>query len=422
MLGISLEKQGKRLRIYISESDRWRGKSLDSALLETFHQQGMAGGSVFRGIAGFGAQSRIHTTDIEVLSFNLPIVVEVIDSPEKIEAALEHVYPMVREGLITVEDVEIVKYTHRFLNPLPADKLVSEVMTRNVTSIPQDGSVHQAWKLMIEKAVKALPVTDAAGVVAGILTDEDLTERAGIRQRLSIALRLDASEIQQELHTLEGSTLTVKEVMTKPVIIVEEKDNLGHATALMTHHNLKRLPVVDDKGRLTGILSRLDVLRQVAQTPVPAVNAPLPLGSVRTVGDVMSRDIPMIYRDDTLPTIIEKFSQALSHRLIVVDEQGTALGLVSDADVVTRVQPAQKSGILNALRNLRKIPAGKETAAELMSPGVLSVTPQTPVTQAARLMLEKGRKWMVVVDDSNKPLGLVDRQILLEAISAGSRE
>jgi len=422
MLGISLEKQGKRLRIYISESDRWRGKSLDSALLETFHQQGMAGGSVFRGIAGFGAQSRIHTTDIEVLSFNLPIVVEVIDSPEKIEAALEHVYPMVREGLITVEDVEIVKYTHRFLNPLPADKLVSEVMTRNVTSIPQDGSVHQAWKLMIEKAVKALPVTDAAGVVAGILTDEDLTERAGIRQRLSIALRLDASEIQQELHTLEGSTLTVKEVMTKPVIIVEEKDNLGHATALMTHHNLKRLPVVDDKGRLTGILSRLDVLRQVAQTPVPAVNAPLPLGSVRTVGDVMSRDIPMIYRDDTLPTIIEKFSQALSHRLIVVDEQGTALGLVSDADVVTRVQPAQKSGILNALRNLRKIPSGKETAGELMSPGVLSVSPQTPVTQAARLMLEKGRKWMVVVDETNKPLGLVDRQILLEAISARLRE
>ena len=422
MLGISLEKQGKRLRIYISESDRWRGKSLDSALLETFHQQGMAGGSVFRGIAGFGAQSRIHTTDIEVLSFNLPIVVEVIDSPEKIEAALEHVYPMVREGLITVEDVEIVKYTHRFLNPLPADKLVSEVMTRNVTSIPQDGSVHQAWKLMIEKAVKALPVTDAAGVVAGILTDEDLTERAGIRQRLSIALRLDNSEIQQELHSLEGSTLTVEEVMTSPVITVEEKDNLGHATALMTRHNLKRLPVVDDKGRLTGILSRLDVLRQVAQTASPVVNTPLPLGSVRTVGEVMSRDIPMIYRDDTLPTIIEKFSQALSHRLIVVDEQGTALGLVSDADVVTRVQPAQKSGILNALRNLRKIPAGKETAAELMSPGVLSVTPQTPVTQAARLMLEKGRKWMVVVDDSNKPLGLVDRQILLEAISAGSRE
>ena len=215
MPGLSLEKQGKRLRIYISESDRWRGKSLDTALLETLRTQGMAGASVFRGIAGFGAQSRIHTADIEVLSFNLPIVVEVVDSPEKIAAALEHIYPMVREGLITTEDVEIVKYTHRFLNPLPADKLVSEVMTRDVIAIPQYATVYQAWKLMIEKAVKALPVTNAAGEVVGILTDEDLTERAGIRQRLSIALRLDPAEVRQELRALEESTQTVAEVMTK---------------------------------------------------------------------------------------------------------------------------------------------------------------------------------------------------------------
>ena len=422
MPGLSLEKQGKRLRIYISESDRWRGKSLDTALLETLRTQGMAGASVFRGIAGFGAQSRIHTADIEVLSFNLPIVVEVVDSPEKIAAALEHIYPMVREGLITTEDVEIVKYTHRFLNPLPADKLVSEVMTRDVIAIPQYATVYQAWKLMIEKAVKALPVTNAAGEVVGILTDEDLTERAGIRQRLSIALRLDPAEVRQELRALEESTQTVAEVMTSPVITTAASDNLGFATALMTRHNLKRLPVVDEKGRLSGILSRLDVLRQVSNTPAPAAQAPLPMGSVRTVGDVMSTDIPMVHRDDSLSTIIEKFSHTLSHRLIVIDSDGKAMGLVSDSDVVVRVQPAQKSGILDALRNLGKTPAGKETAGELMSPGVLNVFPQTPVADAARLMLEKSRKWMVVVNENNQPIGLVDRQILLEAISAGNRD
>lgn len=418
MPGLSLEKHGKRLRIYISESDRWRGKSLDAALLETFRSLGMAGASVFRGIAGFGAQSRIHTADIEVLSFNLPIVVETIDAPEKIEAALEQVYPMVREGLITVEDVEIVKYTHRFLNPLPADKLVSEVMTREVVSVSQDATVYQAWKLMIGKAVKALPVTNAAGEVAGILTDEDLTERAGIQQRLSIALRLDPSEVAQELRALEESSQAVAEVMTRPAVTVLESDNLGHATALMTSQNLKRLPVVDDKGCLTGMLSRLDVLRQVSNAPTPAAQAPVPLGSTRTVGEVMSTDIPVVYRDDTLSTIIEKFSQALSHRLIVIDSDGKALGLLSDSDVVVRVQPAQKAGILNALRSLGKTPAGKETAGELMSPGVLTVDPHTPVADAARLMLDQGRKWMVVVDETQKPVGLVDRQILLEAFSS----
>jgi CBS-domain-containing membrane protein len=422
MPGLSLEKQGVRLRIYISESDRWRGKSLDAALLETLRGLGMAGASVFRGIAGFGAQSRIHTTDIEVLSFNLPMVVEVIDSPEKIAEALEHVYPMVREGLITMEDVEIVKYTHRFLNPLPADKLVSEVMTREVIAIEQNATVYQAWKLMIDKAVKALPITNSAGGVAGILTDEDLTERAGIRQRLSIALRLDPSEVTQELQALGDTSQTVSEVMTSPAVTVLESDNLGHATALMTSQNLKRLPVVNEKGLLTGMLSRLDVLRQVSNAPVPAAQAPLPMESMRTVGEVMSKDIPMVDRDDTLSTIIDKFSRALSHRLIVIDSDGKALGLLSDSDVVVRVQPAQKAGILNALRSLGKTPAGKETAGELMSPGVLTVTPQTTVAAAARLMLDQGRKWMVVVDESQKPVGLVDRQILLEALSSHYRK
>jgi CBS domain-containing protein len=321
-----------------------------------------------------------------------------------------------------MEDVEIVKYTHRFLNPLPADKLVSEVMTREVIAIEQNATVYQAWKLMIDKAVKALPITNSAGGVAGILTDEDLTERAGIRQRLSIALRLDPSEVTQELQALGDTSQTVSEVMTSPAVTVLESDNLGHATALMTSQNLKRLPVVNEKGLLTGMLSRLDVLRQVSNAPVPAAQAPLPMESMRTVGEVMSKDIPMVDRDDTLSTIIDKFSRALSHRLIVIDSDGKALGLLSDSDVVVRVQPAQKAGILNALRSLGKTPAGKETAGELMSPGVLTVTPQTTVADAARLMLDQGRKWMVVVDESQKPVGLVDRQILLEALSSHYRK
>ena len=382
------------------------------------HRQGLAGASVFRGIAGFGAQSRIYTSDIEVLSFNMPIVVEVIDSEERINAALELITPMVREGLITVENVEIIRYTHRFLNPLPADKLVSEVMTREVVSLSPSAPVHTAWELMMEKSVKALPVIDSDNRVVGILTDEDLTERAGIRQRLSIALRLEPAVIQQELLALEGSTLTVKEVMTSPVVTVVESDNLGHATALMTRRKLKRLPVVDEKGRLVGILSRLDVLRQVANAPAPVAQSSLPRGTVRTVSNVMSTDIPMVRKDDDLPAIIDKFSQAASHRLIVIDDIGKAAGLVSDADVVTRVQSAQKSGILTALRSLGKPPASEETAADLMSPGVLTIGPDTPVADAARLMLEEGRKWMVVVDAAEHPLGLVDRQILLEAISA----
>jgi PII-like signaling protein len=127
-------KKAKRLTIYIGESDKWRGKALHVALLETLRTQGMAGATVTRGLSGFGAHSVIRTANILVLSMDLPLIVQVIDTPEKIESVLKVIAPMVGEGLITLDDVEVVKYTHRYLNPLPADKHVSDVMTRKVVT------------------------------------------------------------------------------------------------------------------------------------------------------------------------------------------------------------------------------------------------------------------------------------------------
>ena len=88
MPDLSLQKNAQRLRIYIDEGDRWRGQPLEAALLETLRARGMAGATVFRGAAGFGAHSRIHTARLEVLSTDLPVVLEVVDSPEKIAAIL----------------------------------------------------------------------------------------------------------------------------------------------------------------------------------------------------------------------------------------------------------------------------------------------------------------------------------------------
>jgi CBS-domain-containing membrane protein/PII-like signaling protein len=417
MPDLSLHKKVQCLRIYIGESDRWRGKSLESALLETLRSQGMAGATIFRGIAGFGAHSRIRTTAIEVLSLDIPIVVEVIDTPEKIAGIIDTIYPMVREGLIILEDVQIVKYTHRYLNPLPADKFVSDVMTRDVVAIAADKSVFQAWKQMLENRVKAMPVVDPSRRVIGILTDEDLLERAGIQQRLSVAIRMEKAEVEQELQALESSTLKVEDVMTHPAITVVDSNTLGIATTRMVKAGLKRLPVADKDGKLVGMLSRLDILREVAQTE-PVLHAkeqPLPQVG-RLVQDIMTTDIPMINQDEDLSAIIEKFALSDSHRLIVVDTQGKAIGLLSDSDVVARVQPSKRKNIVDALRRIGKPAPGKETALDLMSPGPLTAPPDLPVVEAVKKMLAESRKWLVVVDENEKPLGLVDRQMLLEAV------
>lgn len=98
------------LRIFIGESDHWQGKPLHLALVEKAREQGLAGATVLRGIEGFGANSVIHATRFLELSTDLPIIVEIADSEDKINAYLEAVSEMVQEGMATLERVRVVFY------------------------------------------------------------------------------------------------------------------------------------------------------------------------------------------------------------------------------------------------------------------------------------------------------------------------
>jgi uncharacterized protein len=105
-----LDGEQMMVRIFLGEDDRWHGQFLHVALLERFRKEGLAGATVFRGIAGFGAHSVVHSTHILRLSEDLPIVVEIVDTPEHIERMLPLVDEMVKEGLVTVEKVRVIKY------------------------------------------------------------------------------------------------------------------------------------------------------------------------------------------------------------------------------------------------------------------------------------------------------------------------
>jgi len=107
---VRIEGQAKLLRIYIGETDRWHGQPLYMAILLKAREMGLAGGTVFRGIAGYGANSVIHTANILRLSEDLPVVIEIVDADEKIQAFLPVLDEMVKEGLIVMREVEVVKY------------------------------------------------------------------------------------------------------------------------------------------------------------------------------------------------------------------------------------------------------------------------------------------------------------------------
>jgi uncharacterized protein len=105
-----IPSEGKLLRIFIGEDDRWHGRPLYEAIIEEARRRGLAGATAWKGFIGFGANSRLHTTKILRLSEDLPIVVEVVDSPEKIAAFLPVLDEMVTEGLVTVERAEVILY------------------------------------------------------------------------------------------------------------------------------------------------------------------------------------------------------------------------------------------------------------------------------------------------------------------------
>ncbi|HAV24452.1 MAG: hypothetical protein A2X67_10505 [Ignavibacteria bacterium GWA2_55_11] len=105
-----LPKEGVLLRILIGESDRHEGKPLHEWIVVQAREHGLAGATVLRGLEGFGAHSRLHTAKVLRLSTDLPIVIEIVDSAEKIEAFLPLIEPSIPEGLATLEKVQVRWY------------------------------------------------------------------------------------------------------------------------------------------------------------------------------------------------------------------------------------------------------------------------------------------------------------------------
>jgi PII-like signaling protein len=107
---MNIEGPAQLIEVYIGESDQWQGRPLAISIVERLKEAGIAGATVLAGQAGFGANSRIHAAHLLRLSEDLPLVIKIVDEPERAKVALQIVEEMVREGgLITVTDVRVQK-------------------------------------------------------------------------------------------------------------------------------------------------------------------------------------------------------------------------------------------------------------------------------------------------------------------------
>jgi PII-like signaling protein len=110
---MKLEGHARRLTIFIGEEDRYDHKPLATEIVHRAQQAGLAGATVVRGVEGFGASHHMHTTRILSLSNDLPIIVLIVDEPERIDGFMAQLDELITEGLVIVDDVEVIKYAGR---------------------------------------------------------------------------------------------------------------------------------------------------------------------------------------------------------------------------------------------------------------------------------------------------------------------
>src|SRR5581483_3363532 len=109
---MKIEENGILLRVFAGESDRFDGKPLHEAIVQKVRELGLAGATVLRGSEGFGANSVVHKAALLEMSSDLPIVIEIADAREKVQLLLPHLEAMVKEGMVTMEYVQILMYRH----------------------------------------------------------------------------------------------------------------------------------------------------------------------------------------------------------------------------------------------------------------------------------------------------------------------
>jgi CBS domain-containing protein len=421
-----MQLQGKALRviIYIGEQDHYQGKPLYMALLQFLKREGAAGATVVRGLAGFGAHSRIHTATILDLSVDLPIRIEWVDQPEQVERLLPAVRQMVDDGLITVEELNVVQYAPG-RQPDPLSQPVQDVMRTAVITVSPQTPAADVVTLLLQKGYRSLPVVDDRGRILGLITDGDLLRRAGLSTRLGLHTELPAAAWQEQLTSLRHQGLVAADLMSQPVITIPLTAPLRVATQLMVTHHLKRLPVVGPEEQLVGWISRIDILRTLEYHQPVAENQAEPLPQGTTIAELLYRDVPTVSPQARLDEILHALESNRRRRIVVVDEANRPVGLITDGDILQRSQQKAHPGLLARLRSLvtgqpaaanRTFADTTETAADLMTTPVITIGLEGIPAEALRLMVQHGIKRLPVVDESGRLVGLLGRSCLLRGL------
>lgn len=420
--------RGKRLTIFIGERDQYRHDALYLAILRRLKAAGLAGATVTRGIAGFGAHSQVKTINILQMSLDMPLVITVADSAERIAAIVPEISAMMAGGTITLDDTEILFSSAAFQGGLP-DVAVSEVMRTEVATVRPDTPVREVVARLVAGDFSGLPVVGDDGTVVGFVDDGDLLGKHLTALSASEHRALDPALLAELLHALDADTTRVADVMRRPAPTVAPETSLRDAAHRMHVASVKHLPVVDAGGKLVGVLGRLDVLRSIASGYARRAGEhlpPLPQESAR-VADVMDRDVPSVPDVTPLTDVVERLLDTPARELVVVDGERRPRGIVTPSDILARIDASERPGLLLLLKSRFSEAAAREVrrstgqrAGDIMTAPVVSIVRDAPVIEALSLMVARHIKHLTVVDADGRLCGGVSRAAVLASSLSGA--
>ncbi|CAN5461846.1 hypothetical protein BH10CHL1_BH10CHL1_47980 [soil metagenome] len=297
-------------------------------------------------------------------------------------------------------------------------KSVKTLMTQPAIAVQADLPLDQAIKAALANGVRALPVINAQNQVVGMITDNDL-RRSGLFLNLSLLQKMTQAEQNKLWPALH--TLTAQTIMTQPALTLLQTANLAEAIQLLDRNQLKRLPVVDQAGQLTGLITRSDILREIAFADQSGLFAEKTgfFGEAR-LSELMLEPVTMLAATAPLSTLLESLRTNGQPRTLVTDAVGKASGMITTSDLLTRLNAEQRTAMLAFLQAqpYQASPLSSLCVADVMTTPIITIAADSPVHTALRLLMVHQIKRLPVVAPDGQVLGLVGRARLFQAFAA----
>lgn len=417
----------KMIDVFTSEETHWQGQLLPQAIGHYIHKLKIpARLLVLRGVAGVYESGEISTPEIEVLGYNLPVWIRIILPAEAADRVVETLMQMVTDGIVAVQDLQVV--SHRTKGQLlPKHIKVKDIMNPDPQRVQLTTPVQEVARLLLTSTFTGLPVVDASNRPVGVISQTDLIYKANLPMRFGLLAKAESAKIEAVLAAM--ATKPAREVMTSPAVVIHQAAPVSVAVDLMLQKGLKRLPVIDDQGRLVGNLSRVDIFHSIIKE-CPDWQAfqkqQIRVENLHTVADIMRREVIAVRPETPVEDLIRIIDTNDIQRICVVDGNGVFLGLISDKDLLAAFAD-RHPGIWDYF--VSKIPFTErrrrdkhlqrylevQTAGDIMNTQIVTVSEETPIQTAMQIMLDGAFKRLPVVDAQEHLRGMLSREALLRA-------